>query len=190
MEEDYYHTKTSVKEYIAAAEGIDGSEHINRLKEFLPMGSKVLELGTGPGKDWVILQNSYSVLGSDYSKEFLTYLSATYPEGRFIELDAATLNLDDQFNGVYSNKVLHHLKDSELRASIKRQCELLEPEGVVCHSFWKGEGSEVFKGLFVNYHTAFELKELFGIHYEILLLESYAEFEDGDSILLIAKKKA
>lgn len=84
---------------------------------------------------------------------------------------------------------MHHLKNSELAKSIHRQHNVLKANGIICHSFWKGEGSEIFKGLFVNYHTKTSLKENFQEFFEILLLEEYKEFEEYDSILLIGKKK-
>jgi hypothetical protein len=84
---------------------------------------------------------------------------------------------------------LHHLKDQQLVDSIKKQYELLNDHGVICHSFWKGEGSEIFKGLFVNYYLESGLQDFFEGYFEILLLEPYAEFDEGDSLLLIARKK-
>jgi SAM-dependent methyltransferase len=189
MEELYYKTKASVKEYIKAAEGYDGKLLIEKLQEYLPSGSSMLEIGSGPGTDWNILKKDYQVVGSDNSTEFLNYLISNNPDGKFIELDAVTLDTDQSFDGIYSNKVLHHLKDEELMASIKRQHELLNPGGIICHSFWKGEGSEIFKGLYVNYHSEQNLKDLFSGTFKILLLENYTEFEDDDSILLIARKK-
>ena len=77
----------------------------------------------------------------------------------------------------------------ELIKSIKRQHEILNADGIICHSFWKGEGSEVFKGLFVNYHSKTSITNFYQEHFEILYIEDYMEFEKGDSILLIAKKK-
>ena len=87
-----------------------------------------------------------------------------------------------------SNPFLH-LNDEELRASILRQHEILNNRGILCHSFWKGEGSEIFKGLFVNYHLKENISSFFNELFEILILEDYAEFEKGDSMLLIARKK-
>ncbi|MBT8181312.1 MAG: hypothetical protein KJO53_06955, partial [Eudoraea sp.] len=52
-----------------------------------------------------------------------------------------------------------------------------------------GEGSEIFKGLFVNYHSEKALRSFFEPYFDILMIESYAEFEAADSLLLIAKKK-
>ncbi len=189
MTGDYYKTKESVDEYIRLAKGVDGGELIKKLKSFLPLKSSLLEIGTGPGTDWKILSEYYEVVGSDNSSEFLSHLITSNPEGRFMELDAITIITDHKFDGIYSNKVMHHLKDNELVDSIKRQHDILNTDGIICHSFWNGEGSELFKGLFVNYHTKSSLKEFFKPHFEIMMIEEYAEFEDGDSLLLIGTKK-
>ena len=99
------------------------------------------------------------------------------------------LKYDEKFDGIYSNKVMHHLKDHELIDSIHRQSDVLNSNGIICHSFWKGEGSEVFKGLFVNYHSESSLKGFFEKYFDILMIMSYDEFEARDSLLLIGKKK-
>jgi cyclopropane fatty-acyl-phospholipid synthase-like methyltransferase len=189
MSEKYYHTKKSVEEYANLAKDVNGAELIKKYNKFLSPNSSLLEIGTGPGSDWEILNKNYSVIGSDNSKEFISFLHSKYPSENFIELDAVTLKVSQNFDGLYSNKVMHHLKDNELIKSIKRQYEILNPKGIICHSFWKGEGSEIFKGLFVNYHSEEDLKEFFGLHFEILYIKSYAEFEENDSILLIGRKK-
>ncbi|GAB5465624.1 MAG: hypothetical protein Kapaf2KO_10600 [Candidatus Kapaibacteriales bacterium] len=189
MAEDYYKTKESVEEYTKLAQDVSGEELINHLKEYLPQNSSLLEVGSGPGTDWNILAKYYNVTGSDNSEEFLKLLITKNPNGSFLNLDAITISTIEKFDGIYSNKVLHHLQNDELEASIKRQYEILNKNGIICHSFWKGEGSEVFKGLFVNYHLEQELRNYFEQYFEILLLKSYAEFEDGDSLLLIGKKK-
>jgi cyclopropane fatty-acyl-phospholipid synthase-like methyltransferase len=189
MEGQYYKSKNTVEEYIQLAKDVNGLNLIKKFKQYLRPQSTLLEIGTGPGTDWKILNEDFNVIGSDYSEVFLSHLELQYPSGTFIQLDASTLNLDSFFDGVYSNKVLHHLKDHELGRSIKRQYEILNEKGVICHSFWKGEGSEVFKGLFVNYHTETELRKLFENYFDILHIEQYAEFEQGDSILLIGQRK-
>jgi cyclopropane fatty-acyl-phospholipid synthase-like methyltransferase len=184
-----YKSKESVEEYIRLSKDVNGSELIAKLKMFLPPNSSLLEIGSGPGTDWNILKGSYKVIGSDNSKAFLSHLIANNQTGRFLELDAIRINTDEMFDGIYSNKVLHHLKDNELIDSIQRQYDVLNSQGIICHSFWKGEGSEIFKGLFVNYHSENALRDFFEKFFEILLIECYAEFEDADSLLLIGKKK-
>lgn len=189
MEERYYHTPESVLEYIQAAKGFDGKRNIETLKDVLPTDSTLLELGSGPGSDFEILNKRYSVTGSDYSNAFILHLKNKYPNEQFLQLNAATLESNQQFDGIYSNKVLHHLTNDEIADSIERQHEILNTNGIICHSFWMGEGSEIFKGMFVNYHNESELRTYFSRKFEILLLQVYAEFEENDSILLLARKR-
>jgi SAM-dependent methyltransferase len=171
------------------AEGHDGKQLISQLKNFLPAGSHVLEIGSGPGKDWKILKEDYQVVGSDNSLEFLKYLRKNYPKGTFIELDAASLETRDQFDCIYSNKVLHHLEDDALITSIRRQYELLHPGGYVCHSFWYGQDSEYYNDMFVNYHSDEGIRTLFGEYFDHKLFHYYEEFEKADSFLYIGQKK-
>ena len=185
----YYKTEQSVEEYIRLAEGYNGRGLIDRLKGFLPTGSYLLEIGSGPGTDLEILNNDYRVIGSDNSTEFIKRLIAKNPTAEFLSLDAITLDTDKKFDGIYSNKVLHHLKEEEIEASVVKQYQILNPEGIICHSFWKGKDSEVYNGLFVNYHSEVSIKHLFNEYFETLLIEQYKEFEDGDSLLFIGEKR-
>lgn len=185
----YYDSKKSVEEYIKMARGHDGRQIIARLKEHLPAGSRLLELGSGPGTDWNILKEDYRVTGSDQSLEFLKYLRANNPEGEFLELDAASLKTDLPFDGIYSNKVLHHLSDEDLLASVRRQYEILRPGGIVCHSFWHGQDSEIYNDLFVNYHSDEGIRILFDDYFDHRLFHFYQEFEKGDSFLYIGARK-
>ena len=75
---NYYNTKESVEEYINMSLGHDGKQIITRLQEFLPAGSHLLELGSGPGTDWKLLVQHYQVLGSDQSPEFLKHLQKSF----------------------------------------------------------------------------------------------------------------
>lgn len=189
MEGAYYNTKESVNEYIRLAKGVDGRQLIEQLAEILPSNSTVLEIGSGPGSDWNMLNQRFQVIGSDNSMEFVRHLKTENPKGEFIALDAVSLKTDQQFDGIYSNKVMHHLPDDDLKESIQRQSDILHPKGIICHSFWRGEDSEIFKGLFVNYHEIADIKVFFEPLFEIISIAYYREFEDDDSIFLIARKK-
>ena len=186
----YYHTAESVQEYIHLAKDVNGEKLIHELKKVLPEGSSLLELGSGPGTDYNILNKPYEVVGSDFSLEFIKHLKSTYPEGEFLHLNASTLESTLTFDGIYSNKVLHHLSDEALTSSIQRQHKVLNTEGIICHSFWNGTGDETFKGMYVNYHNEAELKSLFEPFFELTFIKPYQEFEKDDSLLLVGQKKA
>lgn len=189
MSKGYYHTSKSVEEYISLAKDVNSSNIISKLKQVLPKGSTLLEIGSGPGTDYELLKEDYAVTGSDYSFEFLKRLQNKYPAGNFIHLNAANFSLKTGYDSLYANKVLQHLTNTELRYFIEKQVEIVNEKGIVCFTFWSGSGDENFKGMFVNYHQIADLKALFCPYFNILILEQYKEFEDGDSIVLIAQKK-
>ena len=109
------------------AKGHDGRNIIAKLKDYLPAGSHVLEIGSGPGTDWKILNEDYLVVGSDSQWNFLNIYVPPFLKANFFHLDAASLDTDLRFDGIYSNKVLHHLEDEALQNSVLRQYEILKP---------------------------------------------------------------
>lgn len=188
MKKPFYHTRQSAEDYIKRAEGYDGKELIERLHKYLIAGSSVLEIGMGPGTDLEILSQDYKVTGSDYSPEFIRMYREKNPEADLVELNAITLEIERKFDGIYSNKVLHHLTDDELIQSLKKQSHLLNPKGIVCHSFWRGEYEGEMQGLFFKYHTINQLENLFDDCFTVLEAMKYTEMEEDDSVLIIAKR--
>lgn len=186
---NFYDDPENVKKYIKVCEGYDGSNIYLSLNKHLPVKSSLLELGSGAGVDIEYLKDCYSVTGSDQSDEFLKVCKEKHPEIPFIKLDALKLKLDKKFNCIYSNKVLHHLTEEELRASLEQQLKILSPNGLIAHSFWLGEKNEDMNGLLFTYYNKEYLLGIISKSFEILTILSYKEFEDGDSLFLIARRK-
>jgi len=69
------------------------------------------------------------------------------------------------------------------------QYEILNPGGIVCHTFWHGQDSEIYNDMFVNYHTDDGIRMLFGEYFDHKLFYYYKEFEKADSFSLHRKKK-
>lgn len=186
----FYHKKENVEEYIKISKGFDGSDLIEELKNHLASGSSVLELGMGEGKDLDILTNTYKVTGSDYSDAFLDLYKEKNPDSDLVQLDAITLQINKKFDGIYSNKVLHHLHEDELKQSISRQAEILNPNGVILHSFWRGSGIEEFDEMFAMHYMENDLIRLFEKEFKILEIKSYKEMEEDDSLFIVAQKRS
>ncbi len=187
MSISYYQSEEGVKQYIDMVDS-PNEDILHKFSTYLKPQSHILELGSGAGFDWEWLSQRYQVTGSDNSEKFLKYLKKTYPRGEFLLLDACSLNTNLRFHGVYASKVFHHLDDSQLLLAIDQVYEVLEPEGVLCLTFWHGVGVEFYQDMLVNYHTEEELKLLFSDRFEILLLSQYDEFDTNDSLLLIARR--
>lgn len=135
------------------------------------------------------LKKKYSVTGSDLSDEFLNVCKEKHPEITFLNLNAQKLEVSDIFECIYSNKVLHHLTQDALKESIQQQAKILSPNGLIAHSFWLGEENKEMNGLLFTYYNQEELLGIISESFEILSTLSYKEFEDGDSLFVIARLK-
>jgi trans-aconitate methyltransferase len=184
----YFDTEESVQEYMEMAEGFNGAELIQTLAGFLQKGSTVLELGMGPGKDLDILKSSYTATGSDNSQIFLDRYRKDHPDADLLFLDATSLTIERKFDCIYSNKVLHQLTREQLRETFHQQKQILNPGGLIAHSFWYGTEPEEYHGIFVNNVTEEELTAIVQNDYDILRLERYTEMEEDDSIFIILRK--
>jgi SAM-dependent methyltransferase len=184
---NYYDDEKNVRDYIEMAKGYDGRELIEVLNGYLPVGATVLELGMGPGVDLEFLSQSYQVTGSDSAQIFLDIYRQKNPEADLLLLDAVTIETDLKFDGIYSNKVLHHLSADELKDSFLRQREILNPGGILFHSFWYGDHEETMHGLRFQYYTEEILLAMVEHFYEVLEITRYSELEAEDSFYLVLK---
>ena len=185
----YYDTKKGIQEYTARSEKWGGQKLIKILKKHLPKNSTLLELGMGPGRDFDILKKIYSTTGSDCSKAFLDRYKKSNKKANLLKLDAVTIQTDKKFDGIYTNKVLQHLTKWDLKKSIKRQQEILNPNGIAFHSFWKGNKTEYKRGLRFVYYEIEQLKKIIGNHFDIVEIKKFTEMEKNDSIYVILKKQ-
>lgn len=144
----------------------------------------------GPGKDLDLLLPHYAAAGSDASQVFLDRYRARRGDQcpELHALDAVTLSIDRTFDGIYSNKVLHHLTRSDLQRSLARQAALLNPGGIALHSLWYGDKEETHAGLRFVYYTEATLTPMLPTSLEVLELERYEEMEEGDSMAVVLRK--
>lgn len=186
----YYDTKKGISEYSKRSQKWGGTKLIKILKKHLQKNSTLLEIGMGPGRDFDILKKYYTATGSDHSKTFLENYKKQNKNTNLLKLDAVTLRTAKRFDGIYTNKVLQHLTKTDLKKSIKRQREILNPGGIAFHSFWKGNKTEHKRGLRFVYYQKNQLKKIIGNNFEILEIKIFTEMEKNDSIYLILKKES
>jgi len=77
-------------------------------------GERILDLGCGSGQ----LTNEIAgygakVMGIDYAKEMIEDAKGRYPELEFKVMDATNFSLDRPVDAIFSNAVLHWIKDKE-----------------------------------------------------------------------------
>jgi len=129
------------------------------------------------------------VTGSDRSQGFLDSYRLAHPQADLLLLDAVTLDTPRRFDAIYSNKVLHHLTRTELVDSFLRQSELLNPGGLLVHSFWYGDHEDEYPGMTAVYHTEATLTHALGPAYAVVKMARYAEIEERDSLVCLCRKR-
>lgn len=185
----FYDDTENVQQYIAMCEGYDGQHLYRVLAQHLPNGASLLELGSGAGLDIGYFKDVYKVTGSDLSPAFLNILKNKYPDVPFLTINALQLVSETNYQCIFSNKVLHHLTESELNLSLQQQAKVLPNEGVIAHSFWLGEESKQMHGMLFTYYRREHLLNIISQCYDIQSVLSYAEFEEDDSLFVIARVK-
>ena len=185
----YFHSEKNVLDYIRMADGYDGRHLIGILTTHLQKGSTLLELGMGPGVDLDILKSHYQVTGSDYSEVFLNLYKKKNEDADLLLLDAISIETDRTFDCIYSNKVLIHLTKQELVQSLKRQSEILNSNGLLFHTFWRGDRFEEHHGLRFQYYTEVQLSVIFDDLFDIVEIRKYREMAEDDSLYVIARRR-
>lgn len=185
----FYNDSESVDKYIEMCADYDGSNIYEMMQKHLDDGKSILELGSGPGFDIEFLTQHYEVTGSDFSEEFLSRLKKNFPDIEFLQLDAKAFNVAKKYDCIYSNKVLHHLTEEELSESLRAQANCLTQDGLVAHSFWMGEENQEMEGLLFTYYREKRLLDIISENFTVISTMSYQEFEESDSMFVIAQKK-
>ena len=187
----YFDDKKNVLNYIKMVEDTEGYDPniiIDAFKRYVSIGSKVLELGMGPGKDFDILKQSFDMTGSDSSQVFIDLYHEKDSNVNLINLNAVTLKINQKFDAIFSNKVLMHLSKDELKQSFIRQMQIMNKGAIAFHTFWFGEKEENMHGLRFVYYSIEELHKMIPNKFEVLESYLYKEMEENDSICLVLKK--
>ncbi len=177
-----FNDKEFVEFYINMVKDYDNTFVVENFKKEIPLNSKVLELGCGIGLDYCTLKDFYNVQASDYSDVFLEKLKEKYNDN-FIKIDALTIDINETFDCIFSNKVLQVFKESDMKKSFTRQHELLNDKGLIFHCMWFGKSDHDD----VTYVTEDILKNILNGLFEYKLIK-YSEIEENDSVIVIGKK--
>jgi trans-aconitate methyltransferase len=91
-------------------------------------GERILDLGCGTGQLTAeIARSGATVIGMDKSPDMLAEARKNYPDLAFVVGDAASFHFPEPFDAVFSNAVLHWVKDAE--GAIQSIAQALRPSG-------------------------------------------------------------
>lgn len=184
-----YETPDGVDQYFEMSEDSDFSHYRDKILKYLPAGKTLLEIGMGPGNDFAWLSKLYETTGSDYSKEFVLRAEKRFPGADIIQLDGISPDINRTFDALFSNKVYQHIPTAKLSDVFDHQQRILNQNGLIIHTFWVGGSTMEIDDMVFFYHDKDELLNLISKNFTILTTEMYTEFEESDSLFIIAGKK-
>jgi len=136
-----------VQDYSEATQGMP--EQVGAaIKEFvaaLPAGARVLEVGTGPGRDARALEEAgLSVRRTDITPGFVTRLRSQGFEADVVDPlgdDLADPARDAAYDGVWASASLVHVRREDFPTVVRRLAEVTRPGGQLHLSLKEGDGA-------------------------------------------------
>jgi len=111
----------------------DDIELLHELIQRLPKGAKVLDAGCGAGVPVTrILNQSFKVVGVDFSEEQLRLAREQVPQAQFICQDMMKLDFpDDSFDAICSYYAIIHIPREEHRGLLQSFYRMLKMSGLM-----------------------------------------------------------
>ena len=92
---------------------------------------KILDIGCGTANILTSLPKDIDYTGLDLNEKYIKENKKKFPGARFFVSKADDVKLDDQFDIILCNALMHHLEDGEIRALLKNIKAMLKPTGRV-----------------------------------------------------------
>ena len=138
---DYY--ERNAERYFKATRDADLSVLYNRFTRWLPKGARILDAGSGSGRDtFAFLRRGYAVSAFD-SSPALCELSTRLTGVRTRVLRFQELEDEEEYDGIWACAALLHVPEAELPNAIARLIRALKSGGVMYMSFKHGPGEHV-----------------------------------------------
>lgn len=138
---EYY--ERNAESYFKATRDADLSALYERFLRRLPKGARILDAGSGSGRDTLaFVRRGYAVSAFD-SSAALCELSTRLTGVRTRVLRFQELEDEAEYDGIWACASLLHLSEAELPNAIGRLIRALKPDGVLYMSFKHGAGERV-----------------------------------------------
>lgn len=133
-----------IQEYVAANKSsVQGGlkEWIDATLELIPKGGRILEIGSGYGKDADYIESlGYEVTRTDAAQGFVDLLKSNGHEAK--KLNALTDGFGDGYDMVFAQAVFLHFSPAQLKMVLSKSLATLKSGGILAFSVKQGDGSD------------------------------------------------
>ena len=118
---------------------------LDRFLKHLSNGSKVLDIGCGPGLHAAYLsENGANVTGIDFSKKMIERAKINAPKATFSVMEIENLNFPEKyFDAIWCSASLLHIPKNSIPLVLRKISSLMNDEGIFYVSFKQGDGEEM-----------------------------------------------
>ena len=131
-----------IQDYVAANKKVvEGSlkDWIDKVLKLVFKGGKVLELGSGYGRDAAYIEShGYEVIRTDAAKGFVELLKSKGFKTR--KLNVLTDDFGTDFDLVFAQAVFLHFNPKQLKQILRKSFDSLKPGGILAFSVKEGKG--------------------------------------------------
>lgn len=157
---EYY--DKNAEQFVASTTSVDFHKTQERFLRYLDLGSRILDLGCGSGRDArYFLEKGYQVDATDGSAEICRlaseYTGIPVKQMLFTELDA-----EEEYDGIWACASILHLSEEELRDVMHRIEKALKIGGIFYTSFKYGDFAGERNGRYFRDFTEESFQEFLG----------------------------
>jgi ubiquinone/menaquinone biosynthesis C-methylase UbiE len=105
--------------------------YLNLLANYLALGSKILDIGCGSGRDIKTMrQKGFLLTGIDISKKMLELSAVENPDSPLYFMDVTSMEFGEKsFDAIYCFFVLEHLTPKNFKLALQEIRRVLKPNG-------------------------------------------------------------
>ena len=168
---EYY--DQNAEQFFKTTADVDFTDNQDRFLQYLQLGSRILDLGCGSGRDArYFLEKGYQVDATDGSAEICRlaseYTGILVRQMLFNELDA-----EEEYDGIWACASILHLSEDELRDVMHRIGTALKEGGIFYTSFKYGDFAGERNGRYFRDFTEESFREFLTDFHEFRMTDQW-----------------
>ena len=166
----YYNEKAN--DIIANVHHLDMSFLYTIFEKYLPSAARILDVGSGTGRDSLyFVRKGYSVTSFDASESLVEFSQLFLTD---VSLDTfQNFSSTDTYHGIWACASLLHVQRRDVQAIIQKYCDMLVEDGVFYMSFKCSDFDYIKDGVSYTCFTLETLKALLNRLHHVKIVELF-----------------
>jgi len=168
---EYY--DQNAEQFFKTTADVDFTDTQDRFLQYLQLGSRILDLGCGSGRDArYFLEKGYQVDATDGSAE-ICRLASEYTEIPVRQMLFNELDAEEEYDGIWACASILHLPEEELRDVMHRIGTALKEDGIFYTSFKYGDFAGERNGRYFRDFTEESFREFLTDFHEFRMTDQW-----------------